>query len=267
MNRNYTTILKGISIIFILWGHVGAKLGVEGIQFIAGIGVTLFLICSGYGIMYSYMLKGLDNYWIKKLLKVIIPFYIVEIFGLLFIKEFSFNLLIKDLLFIQAATSYGWYMGYILICYFIFWTIMKIGRNLNISKRIILILLTFIVWFIVDSVFLANPAMPFLRARQMLSFPLGILLGYVSFKKQNNFYRSISKSILIMMMLGCILVGIVTVLITQFEVIKKLPYIMSNVLALITCLPLAIGIMLFIILFPFLFKNIFLNRLGWIGYN
>lgn len=35
----------------------------------------------------------------------------------------------------------------------------------------------FVAWFVLESVFFANPDMPFLRARQMLSFPCGVLLA------------------------------------------------------------------------------------------
>ncbi len=35
----------------------------------------------------------------------------------------------------------------------------------------------FIVWFVIDSVCFANPDMPALRARQMLSFPCGVALA------------------------------------------------------------------------------------------
>ena len=48
MDRNYTTAIKGFSILTVVWAHSGARLSVGGIQFIAGIGVALFLMCSGY---------------------------------------------------------------------------------------------------------------------------------------------------------------------------------------------------------------------------
>lgn len=35
----------------------------------------------------------------------------------------------------------------------------------------------FVIWFVSDSVLFANPDMPFLRARQMLSFPTGVWLA------------------------------------------------------------------------------------------
>lgn len=54
MDRNYTTAIKGFSILTVVWAHSGARLSVGGIQFIAGIGVALFLMCSGYGLEVSY---------------------------------------------------------------------------------------------------------------------------------------------------------------------------------------------------------------------
>ena len=41
MDKNYTTAIKGFSILTVVWAHTGSKLGVGGIQFIAGIGVSL----------------------------------------------------------------------------------------------------------------------------------------------------------------------------------------------------------------------------------
>ena len=59
MDRNYTTAIKGFSILTVVWAHSGAMLSVGGIQFIAGIGVALFLMCSGYGLEISYEKNGL----------------------------------------------------------------------------------------------------------------------------------------------------------------------------------------------------------------
>ena len=68
MDRNYTTAIKGFSILTVVWAHSGAMLSVEGIQFIAGIGVALFLMCSGYGLEISHEKKGLVGFWKKRLL-------------------------------------------------------------------------------------------------------------------------------------------------------------------------------------------------------
>ena len=47
MDRSFTTVIKGFSILTVVWAHTGAKLGMGGIQFIAGIGVALFFYLFG----------------------------------------------------------------------------------------------------------------------------------------------------------------------------------------------------------------------------
>lgn len=42
------------TILTVVWTHSGAILLVGEIQFIAGIGVTLFLMCSGYNLEISF---------------------------------------------------------------------------------------------------------------------------------------------------------------------------------------------------------------------
>ena len=61
MDKNYTTAIKGFSILTVVWAHSGGCLSVEEIQFVAGIGVALFLICSGYGLGISYEKKVLSS--------------------------------------------------------------------------------------------------------------------------------------------------------------------------------------------------------------
>ena len=39
MDKDFTTAIKGFSILTVMWAHAGARLGVGGIQFIAGVGV------------------------------------------------------------------------------------------------------------------------------------------------------------------------------------------------------------------------------------
>ena len=70
MDRNYTTAIKGFSILTVVWAHSGAMLSVGGIQVVAGIGVALFLMCSGYGLEISYEKNGLEEFWKKRLLSV-----------------------------------------------------------------------------------------------------------------------------------------------------------------------------------------------------
>lgn len=175
MDRNFTTAIKGFAILTVVWAHSGAMLSVGGIQFIAGIGVALFLICSGYGLEISCEKNGLKDFWKKRLLGVCLPFWMIEFIGLLVTGRFTIEKYLMDFAFIKPATSYGWFMGYIVVCYLIFYMVKRFIKD---SKMQTMTLLgAFAVWFVLESVFFANPDMPALRARQMLSFPFGVLLG------------------------------------------------------------------------------------------
>lgn len=55
--------------------------------------------------------------------------------------------------------------------------------------------------------------------------------------------------------------------ITQLSVIKSLPYLVSNAMALLTCLPMAIGIIVFGRFFSGLFENKILAVFGMISYE
>lgn len=55
--------------------------------------------------------------------------------------------------------------------------------------------------------------------------------------------------------------------ITQLNAVKSLPYIVSNVMALLTCLPMAIGIMVFGKFFSELSENKMLAVTGMISYE
>ena len=55
--------------------------------------------------------------------------------------------------------------------------------------------------------------------------------------------------------------------ITQLDVVKNLPHIVSNALALLTCLPMAIGIMVFGKSFGMIFENKLLAVTGMISYE
>ena len=196
MDRNYTTAIKGFSILTVIWAHSGAKLSVGGIQFIAGIGVALFLICSGYGLEVSFEKKGLGGFWRKRLLGVCLPFWVVELVWMLATGTFTIETYLLDFCFLKPATSYGWFMGYIVICYLIFYAAKKLVED---SKMQMMFLFgAFAIWFVLESVFFANPDMPFLRARQMAAFPFGVLLA----TKQDYFDEALNKDKCVATVLG-----------------------------------------------------------------
>lgn len=278
MDRSHTNIIRAIAILMVLWGHVGANLGVQNIQFIGGIGVTLFLFLSGYGLftsyeknMYRYGIKlDVKDYWKKKFTKIILPFWIVEISGLLLIGKFNFYTVIKDLLFLNPATSYGWYMQYLIICYFIFWLVIQVKELMDLRSIYVFYFLigSFIIWFVIDSLFFANPDMPFLRARQMLAFPLGVGLSYYLRRREkiNYFLKNNIKIQIVYSLLGIIL-GMLITLVTQLDMIKSLPYLESNIISLFTVLPMGLSIIVITNLFQKVFKNSFLFVVGTVSYE
>ncbi len=261
MDKNYTTAIKGFSILTVVWAHSGARLSVGGIQFIAGIGVALFLICSGYGLEISYEKNGLKEFWKKRLLGVCLPFWTVELVGLLATRTFSIKTYLRDFCFLKPATSYGGFMGYIVICYLIFYAVKILIKDNRMQMGALLGV--FAIWFVLESVFFANPDMPFLRARQMLSFPTGVLLAV----NKDKIERTLTKAKNILILTGGGIVCLLFMAITQLNVVKNLPYLVSNAMALLTCLPMAIGIMVLGKSFSGLFENKMLAVTGKISYE
>lgn len=96
MDRSFTTALKGIAMLTVVWAHASAKLGIGGIQFIAGVGVAIFLVCSGFGLEMSYQKNGLKKFWSKRILNVCVPFWVVELIGLLLTREFTIQSYVLD---------------------------------------------------------------------------------------------------------------------------------------------------------------------------
>lgn len=261
MDRNYTTAIKGFSILTVVWAHSGARLSVGGIQFIAGIGVALFLMCSGYGLEVSYDKNGLKGFWRKRLLGVCLPFWVVELVGLLTTNTFSIKTYLLDSCFLKPATGYGWFMGYIVICYLIFYAVKRLIKNSRMQTQVLFG--AFAIWFVLDSVFFANPNMPFLRARQMLSFPTGVALAV----NKDKIERTLTKTKNILILAGGGTACLLFMAITQLNAVKSLPYIVSNAMALLTCLPMAIGIIVFGKSFGGLFENRMLAVTGMISYE
>lgn len=261
MDKNYTTAIKGFSILTVVWAHSGGCLSVEGIQFVAGIGVALFLMCSGYGLEVSYEKNGLNGFWKKRLLGVCLPFWIVELVGLLVTGVFSIKTYLLDFCFLKPATGYGWFMEYIVICYLIFYAAKKLIKDRR--MQICVLFGAFAIWFVLESVFFANTNMPFLRARQMLSFPVGVLLAV----NKDKIERTLTKTKNVLILTGGGTVCLLFMVITQLNAVKSLPYIVSNAMALLTCLPMAIGIMAFGKSFGGVFENTMLAATGMISYE
>ena len=264
MSRDYTNALKGFAILTVLWAHTGAWSGVEGIQFIAGIGVALFLLCSGYGLQIAFEKTGLKGFWKKRLFRVAIPFWLVETIGLLVTGQWDFKIWALDALLFRPATAFGWYIQFIAICYILFYfvqlAVMKrtFGETTALNEKLLYGI--FLLWFLIDSLFLANPMMPFLRARQMLSFPLGVSIA--RHRKQAEAFFIKPGVFLISFVNGTMFMAV-----TQLRPVKESPYLIQNLLSLCTVLPLAVALISTTDRWRRLADNSTLKALGLISYE
>jgi peptidoglycan/LPS O-acetylase OafA/YrhL len=66
MSKEHFQYIKGLAILAVIIGHIGNFSGKARFTPLGGIGVALFLFCSGYGLTKSYEKNGLENYWMKK---------------------------------------------------------------------------------------------------------------------------------------------------------------------------------------------------------
>lgn len=142
LDKNNTDNIKGFAIICIIFHHIVQKISNPGILMpFKGVGylfVSIFFFLSGYGLVISYMKKDnyLNNFFIKRLSKIYIPFVIVNSINLLmntFILEIEYTA--KEFIFnltgINLMSSAMWYLVSIIFWYIVFYIVLK---NLPKSK-------------------------------------------------------------------------------------------------------------------------------------
>ncbi len=253
---SHTGIIKGISILLVLWCHVAQLNNVQGLQFIAGAGVSAFLICSGYGIEMSYKKNGLKDYWKKKIVNVLMPYYVISfsIYLLLHLK----NIALKEVVSIFLLTKL-WYINYQFICYAIFFCISMYIKK-NSQSRIALICFAFLIWFFIDTLFFAQDGVPFLRARQMGAFASGLILA----NRKRESEKIVGNVWFLFANLFC---GLLFMFITNLPGVKNANYIYGNLLSLFTTVPLAFAMISATTLRKGIFKNSFFSFSGKLSYE
>lgn len=190
--------------------------------------------------------------------RLCILFWIVQIAGMILTEDFLQKNLLDAMLFIKG----NWFIRYIVVCYIIFYAIKQIVEYYKIdeNQELALFCLTIVVWFVIDSIFIANPGMPFLAARQMPSFVFGMVMA----KKKSLYEFIFSKKYVIILGGG---IGILFMGLTQLHIIKTLPYLVSNAFALFTVFPLALAGIGIIKYFPILSTRRYLMFLGTVSYE
>lgn len=190
LDRTATTKMKAMAIIMVVICHVGTTLFGRLFNPFGGIGVSTFLILSGYGLMESFKQHGLDGFWRKRLSRVLVPY-------LIFLLVYCAYRMVANDEFPIFNLRY-WFVEYIVIWYVLFYFIMKYC----LKCRWLLLSIAAIVIFLL---------MPCLQAQQSLCFMAGIL---ISEKKDD--VASISRKRLIQIAVSCVVISFFASLIVQW---------------------------------------------------
>lgn len=190
LDRTATTKMKAMAIIMVVICHVGTTLFGRLFNPFGGIGVSTFLILSGYGLMESFKQHGLDGFWRKRLSRVLVPY-------LIFLLVYCAYRMVANGEFPIFNLRY-WFVEYIVIWYVLFYFIMK--YCLKCRWLLLSIAAIVIIW-----------VMPCLQAQQSLCFMAGIL---ISEKKDD--VASISRKRLIQIAVSCVVISFFASLIVQW---------------------------------------------------
>lgn len=151
LSLNNSNAMKGLSAIVVVLHHISQRLYNPGylflFRYLGYLSVSLFFFYSGYGLMKSYESKCnyLNDFWINRMPKIIIPFIISNIlFILIHIvlvgTKFSAYDIFTYILGIRLIDDYKWYIISIVIFYSSFYFLFKYyDRNKSIIGIFILI--------------------------------------------------------------------------------------------------------------------------------
>jgi peptidoglycan/LPS O-acetylase OafA/YrhL len=194
-----TNELKGIAILMVVFGHIGYFLVNDHnflfpLSIIAGVGVDIFLLLSGYGLVISSINKNrtVSQFYKDRLLKIFVPFWIVLVIFflmdfLILQKAYSINYIISSFagIFLSAdlykdINSPLWYFTLIFFYYLIFPLVFSKKRPW---------LSAIIIWFITYVFISINPTwfsqVRYFSQVHMLAFPLGMILAWFACRTTN----------------------------------------------------------------------------------
>lgn len=192
LDRTATTKMKAMAIILVVISHVSFVL-FGRLFFVCpagALGVSTFLILSGYGLMESFKQHGLDGFWRKRLSRVLVPY-------LIFLLVYCAYRMVVNGEFPIFNLRY-WFVEYIVIWYVLFYFIMKYCQKC----RWLLLSIAAIAIFLL---------MPCLQAQQSLSFMAGILIS-----EKKDVVASISRKRLKLIAVSCVLISFLAFFVAQW---------------------------------------------------
>lgn len=208
--------------------------------------VTVFIFISGFGLNESYKKNGLQKYWEKRIIRVILPCWIVFLTKIPFVEEFNIADFLKNLFFIDSEL---WFMDFIIRWYIVFWIAKRFF-----PKHAAIVLLAYSVVNIFKEQFMSQQAFTF-------------LLGYLTSQHYNKI-RLWSKKRILKITIFSILYASIFTFIKQLppvrEYIGTVPF---NLLLLNIQFPFATMIIATPYLLPWVKKIPFVNWFGKVSYE
>ena len=168
---------------------------------------------------------GYCFWWRKRIVAVFIPYFVIQC--ILYWPFHKFNIIdfVLDVTLISPRYHNGWYLNYLLVCYMVFYLVMRIPF---LRKHKI----TVFTVFSVASFFLLRE----IKAEQGISFLTGIVLSEY---KESEFIQKHSNWKTGIFLLA---IGIVALAIKQIDIIRNSPQIIYNFIQLLIKLPCGLGL-------------------------
>lgn len=243
-----TNCIKGIAILFILIGHIAGTFHTVVFTPLPAMGVSLFLMCSGYGLSESYNSKGLKKFWGKKITRVLLPYAIVITLLVIF-RKYDVDV-IRYLLEITGIKTFYWYIGYQIKWYLVFFVSMLFFPRKSVW---IFALVGVLMFLTLDS----------LEIEQTPAFLIGVLASRYKDKLAKFSRRSMWIQVALFALVGIFFLGI-----------KQLPAVreyfgtpLYSFIQMMHNMAFALCVVGIVSIFPFLRRNQFLIFCGIISYE
>lgn len=243
LSRSNTLWTQGISALMIMLMHFVMQ--TDGyprfLNILGSIGVAAFLFISGFGINESYKASGLKRFWSKRVVRVVMPCWMIWLLRLPFVEQFDIYQLMRNMMFFNSEL---WFVDFIIRWYFIYWCVRKI-----VPQYTTVLLALFSVVFVFT---------PQLTSEQSFSFFFGYFVSqhYVKVK-------SVGRTTILRFMFFTFSYGIVFTLVKELHFVRTfigtLPF---NIILLNIKLPLAISVITAPYLFPWVKK---IKPIIWFG--
>lgn len=260
MNRNQTDIYKGLAIFSVMFCHAAGKFGQGRFALftpLGGIGVSIFLLLSAYGLneswnklSLSYVGAPYNYWWRKRFIAVWVPYIIIQFVAYWPFHKFELIPFLLDLTLIKPLYHNGWYLQYLIIWYVIFYVVRRVGV-LNRYRIPVFALISVFLFFCLREI----------KAEQSLSFFTGIILS-----EQKQIQSQLFK---LRYGLFFLTFGIACLAVKQLPVVRSAPQLVMNMVQLGIKLPIGLGMMIlcYFLIGEMKWIGILLGAIGAISYE